>query len=160
MQLLLKAKFEHLLQTGFIKPVEILDWVSPMVLVKKKNDKMRVCVNYRKLNDCTQKDHFPLLLFLLEEVGGHARYTFMDGYVGYNQILIALRDLHKTAFTTPWGIFIWWMMPFGLCNAPATFQRLAMYIFSDLLYKSMTVYVDDFNTQSSVGDHLECVRET
>ena len=83
----------------------------------------------------------------------------MDEYAGYNQISIALGDLHKTASITPWGTFIWLVMPFGLCNVPATFQRLVMYIFSDLLYKSMTVYIDDFNTQSSVGDHLECVRE-
>ena len=83
----------------------------------------------------------------------------MDGYASNNQISIALGDLHKTAFTTPWGTFIWLVMPFGLCNAPAIFQHLVMYIFSDLLYKSMTVYIDNFSTQSSVGDHLECVRK-
>ena len=86
--LLVKAKLEQLLEAGFILLVEITDWVSPVVLVRKKNGKLRVCVNYRKLNACTQKDHFPLpfisLLFLLEEVGGHACYTFMDRYAGYN----------------------------------------------------------------------------
>ena len=86
LQLLVRAELERLLQAGIIKPVEISDWVSPMVLVKKKNGKMRVCVYYCKLNYCTQKDHFPLpfITLLLEEVGGHARYTFMDGYAGYN----------------------------------------------------------------------------
>lgn len=81
MQLLVRAELEHLLQAGFIKPVEISDWVSPMVLVKKKNGKMRVCVDYRKFNDCTQKDHFPLpfITLLLEEVGEHARYTLWMG---------------------------------------------------------------------------------
>ena len=63
----------------------------------------------------------------------------MDGYAGYNQISIALGDLHKTAFTTLWGTFIWLVMPFGLCNASATFQQLVMYIFFDLLCKSMTI---------------------
>ena len=137
-----------------------MDWVSPMVIVKKKNGKLRVCVDYRKLNACTQKDQFPLPLItlLLKEVGGHARYMFMDGYVGCNQIAIALCDVHKTAFTTPWGTFVWVVMPFGLCNAPTTFQRLVMYILTDLLFKSMTVYMDNFSTQSTSEDHVESVR--
>ena len=86
LQLLVRAKLERLLQVGFIKTVEITNWISPMVIVKKKNMKLRICVDYRKLNACTQKDHFslPFITLLLEEVGGHARYMFMDGYVGYN----------------------------------------------------------------------------
>ena len=95
---------------------------------------------------------------LLEKVGGHARYTFMDGYTGYNHIAIALCDVHKTAFTTPWDTFVWVVMPFGLCNALATFQRLVMYIFTDLLYKSMMVYIDDFSTQSTSDNQVENVR--
>ena len=86
LQLLVRAKLERLLQVGFIKTVEITNWISPMVIVEKKNMKLRICVDYRKLNACTQKDHFslPFITLLLEEVGGHARYMFMDGYVGYN----------------------------------------------------------------------------
>ena len=146
----------------FIKHVEIIDWILPVVIVKKKNGKLRVCIDYKKLNFCTQKDHFPLpfITLLLEEVGGHARYTFIDGYAGYNQIAIALCDVHKTTFTTPWGTFVWVVMSFRLCNAPATFQRLVMYIFTDLLFKSMTVYIDDFNTQSTNDEHVESVRQT
>lgn len=77
----------------------------------------------------------------------------MDGYAGYNQILIALNDMHKTAFTTPWGTFILLVMPFGLCNALATFQGLVMFIFSDLLNKSMMVFIDNVSTQLEVGRH-------
>ena len=78
--------------------------------MKKKNGKLKVCVDYRKFNLCTQKDHFSLffIILLLEEVGGHERYTFMDGYAGYNQIVIALGDLHKIAFTTPWKNLYGW----------------------------------------------------
>lgn len=151
-----------LLKVGFIKSVKITDLVSPMVLVQKKIGKLRVCVDYRKLNACTQNDYFPLpfITLLLEEVGGHAKYTFMDGYADYNKISIALEDIHKTAFTTPWRAFVWAVMPFGLYNAPATIQRLVLYIFTDLLFKSMTVFVEDFSVQSSTSSHLECVRVT
>lgn len=79
----------------------------------------------------------------------------MDGYTGYNQISIALQDIHKTV----WGTFVWVMMPFGLCIAPVTFQRLVMYILTDLLFKSMTVFVDNFSTQFNVSTQLECYRE-
>ena len=160
LQLLIKEELERLLQAGFIKLVEITDWVLPMVIVKKKNGKLRVCVDYRKLHASTQNDHFPLpfITLLLDEVGGHARYTFMDGYAGHNQIAIALCDVHKTTFTTPWDTFVWVVMSFRLCNAPATFQRLVMYIFTDLLFKSMTVYIDDFSTQSTNDNHVESVR--
>ena len=114
LQLLVKAELERLLKAGFIKLVEITDWVSPMVLVKKKIGKLRVCVDYMKLNAYIQNDHFsiPFITLLLEEVGGHA---------GYNQIFIALQDIYKTTFTTIWETFVWVVMPFGLRNASATF---------------------------------------
>lgn len=84
----------------------------------------------------------------------------MDGYSGYNQISIHPNDYHKTAFTTPWGTFIYIVMPFGLCNAPSAFQRAMTHAFSDLLHTSMTVFIDDFSTQSSRAAHLDSVRES
>ena len=83
----------------------------------------------------------------------------MDGYAGYNQIAIVIQDIHKTTFTTPWDTFVWIVMPFGLCNVPAMFQRLVMYIFTYLLYKFMTVFIDDFSTQSNASQHIGCVRK-
>ena len=161
MQLIVKAELERLLQAGFIKPVEITDWVSPMVLVKKKNGKILVCINHGALNKRTQKDHFPLpfINIILDEVVGHELYTFMDGYSGYNQISIAPEDHHKTTFITPWGTFIYVVMPFGLYNAPSAFQKAMSFAFSDLLHKSMTVFIDDFSTHTSVTEHLHWVRE-
>ena len=110
LQLVVKAELEKLLEAGFIKPVEITDWVSPMVLVKKKNGKLRVCIDYRRLNKATQKDHFPLPFVnqILDEVAGHELYTFLDGYSGYNQVSIHPNDYHKTAFTTPWAPSFMW----------------------------------------------------
>jgi hypothetical protein len=161
MQLVVKTELTRLLQAGFIQLVEITDWVSPMVLVKKKNGKIRVCIDFRALNKQTQKDHFPLpfISTILEEVAGHQVYTLMDGYSGYNQIQVALRDRHKTAFTTPWGTFICLVMCFGLCNGPATFQRVMIFAFSNLLHKSMTVFIDDFSTHSKREDHLYWIHE-
>ena len=83
----------------------------------------------------------------------------MDGYSVYNQISIAPEDHHKTAFITPWGTFIYVVMPFGHCNAPSAFQRAMSFAFSDLLHKSMTVFIDDFSTHSLATEHLHWVRE-
>ena len=123
MQLVVKTELIQLLQAGFIQVVEITDWVSPMVLVKKKNRKIWVCIDFRALNKQTQKDHFslPFISTILEEVAGYQVYTLMDGYFGYNKIWVVLQDQHKIVFTTPWGTFIYLVMWFELCNGPATF---------------------------------------
>jgi len=121
-------------------------WVSPIVVVPKKpgpdgKPKIRICQDYRKLNDETLKDHYPLPFTdsVLDIVAGNALYTFMDGYSGYNQIWIRLRDQLKTAFITEWGVYAFRRMPFGLCNARRMFQRLMMNIFHDFLRKFLEI---------------------
>ena len=111
----------------------------------------RVCIDYRKLNSATRKDHFPLPFIdqMLERIAGHAYYCFLDGYSGYNQIAIAPEDQEKTTFTCPYGTFAYRRMSFGLCNAPATFQRCMMAIFSDLVEEIMDVFMDDFSVYGS-----------
>ena len=106
----------------------------------------RVCIDYRKLNASTRKDHFPLPFIdqMLERIVGHAFYCFLYGYSGYNQIAIAPKDQEKTNFTCPYGTFAYRMMPFGLCNAHAIFQRCMMAIFVDLVEEIMDVFMDDF----------------
>jgi hypothetical protein len=149
MQLVLKAELERLLQAGFIRLIKLTDWLSHIVLVKKKGgNKLRVCVDYRDLNARTFKDHFPLSFIstIVDEVAGKELYSFMDGYSGYNQVSIAPEDWHKTAFISPWGTFVYVVMPFGLCNALAAFQRVMTYAFFELLRKSMAVFIDDFST--------------
>jgi hypothetical protein len=117
-------------------------WVSPIHVVLKKvritviknkdnelvlthvQSRWRVCIDYRKLNTVTRKDHFPLPFIdqMVERLASHAFYCFLDGYSGYNQILLDPEDQEKIMFTCPFGMFAYRRMPFGLCNALATFQ--------------------------------------
>ena len=107
----------------------------------------RVCIEYRKLNAGTRKDHFPLAFVdqMLERVSGHEIYCFFDGYSGYNQIEIALEDQEKTTFTCPFGTFVFRKMPFGLFSAPGTFQQCIMGIFSDMIEIILEIFMDDFS---------------
>ncbi|KAL4385024.1 hypothetical protein GQ457_15G018220 [Hibiscus cannabinus] len=108
----------------------------------------RVCMDYRKLNKATRKDHFPLPYIdqMLDRLAGKQFYYFLDGYSGYNQIAIAPEDQSKTTFTCPYGTFAFRRMPFGLCNAPATFQRCMTAIFSNLNEDCLEIFMDDFST--------------
>ena len=105
----------------------------------------RVCIDYRRLNEITRKDHFPLPFMdqLLERISGYPFYYFLDGYSGYFQIEITVEDQEKITFTCPLGTYAYRRMPFGLCNAPATFQRCMLSIFNDLVERIMEVYMDD-----------------
>ncbi|GJY81960.1 reverse transcriptase domain-containing protein [Tanacetum coccineum] len=107
----------------------------------------RVCIDYRKLNEATRKDHFPLPFMdqMLERLAGNEYYCFLDGFSGYFQIPIDPRDQEKTTFTCPYGTFAYRRMPFGLCNAPGTFQRCMLAIFHDMVEKTMEVFMDDFS---------------
>ena len=108
--------------------------------------KWRVCIDYRKLNTTTKKDHFPLPFIdqILDQLAGQTYFYFLDGYSGYNQNAIHPDDQEKTTFTCPFGTFAFRRMPFGLCNGPATFQRYMTAIFSDFLGESLEVFMDDF----------------
>ena len=98
-----------------------------------------------RLNEVTRKDHFPLPFTdqLLERISSHPFYCFLDGYSSYFQIEIIVEDQEKTTFTCPFGTYAYRRMPFGLCNAPATFQCCMLNIFSDLVERIMEVYMDD-----------------
>ncbi|GJT27712.1 reverse transcriptase domain-containing protein [Tanacetum coccineum] len=107
----------------------------------------RVCIDYRKLNEATRKDHFPLPFMdqMLERLAGNDYYCFLDGFSGYFQIPIDPKDQEKTTFMCPYGTFAYRRMPFGLCNAPGTFQRCMLAIFHDMVEKMMEVFMDDFS---------------
>nr|GEW57214.1 reverse transcriptase domain-containing protein [Tanacetum cinerariifolium] len=150
---------------GLIYPISDSPWVSPVHCVSKKggmtvikNDEnklvptrlvtgWRVCIDYRKLNEATRKDHFPLPFMdqMLERLAGNEYYCFFDGFFGYFQIPIDPKDQEKTTFTCPYGTFAYKRMPFGLCNAPGTFQRCMMAIFHDMIKQTIEVFMDDFS---------------
>ena len=111
----------------------------------------RVCIDYRKLNTAIRKDHYllPFIDQMLNRLARHSHYYFLDGYSGYNQIAIALEDQEKTTFTYPYDTFAFRRMPFGLCNAPTTFQRCIMSMFSDLVEEAMEIFMDDFSVYGS-----------
>ncbi|RDX71301.1 Retrovirus-related Pol polyprotein from transposon 17.6, partial [Mucuna pruriens] len=153
-----KKEVTKLLAASIIYPISDSQWVSPVQVVPKKSgmtimknqqdelNSWRVCIGYRRLNQATGKDHFPLPFIdqVLEKLSGKSHYYFLHGFSGYMQIHIAPEDQHKTTFTCPFGTFAYTCMPFGLCNAPSTFQRCMTSIFSDLLQDCMEVFMDDF----------------
>ena len=175
MQEVVRIEVLKLLQAGIIYPISDSTWVSLTQVVPKKsgvtivkNEKgedvsthlttgWRVCMDYKRLNAVTRKDHFPLPFIdqLLERVSGHPFYYFLDGYSGYFQIEIAPEDQEKTTFTCPFGTYTYRRMPFGLYNAPATFQRCMLSIFSDMVERIMEVYMDDITVYG--GDFEECL---
>ncbi|GJW37616.1 reverse transcriptase domain-containing protein [Tanacetum coccineum] len=147
----IKKEVEKLLDAGYCVPKK-----GGMTVVKNdENDLIptrlvtgwRVCIDYRKLNEATRKDHFPLPFMdqMLERLAGNQFYCFLDGFSGYFQIPIDPKDQEKTTFTCPYGTFAYRRMPFGLCNAPGTFQRCMMAIFHDMIEKTMEVFMDDFS---------------
>ena len=169
MKEVVRKEFLKWLNAGFIYAISDSSWVSPVHVVPKKggftlfrNEKneliptrtmirWRVCIDYRKLNTATRKDHFPLPFIdqMLDRLEGHPHFCFLDEYSSYNQIAPAPEDQEKTTFTCPFGTFAFRRMPFGLCNAPGTFQRCMMSIFSDLEEEVMEIFMDDFTVYGS-----------
>ncbi|GJT46766.1 reverse transcriptase domain-containing protein [Tanacetum coccineum] len=172
-QEVVKNKIVKLLNSGLIYPILDSSWVSPIHVVPKKggmtvvlngNNELipsctaigwRVCIDYQKLNDTTRKDHFPLPFIdqMLERLYGNEYYYFLDGFLGFLQILIAPEDQENTTSTCPYGTFAYQRMLFGLCNGPVTFQRCMMTIFHDMVEDFMEVFMDDF---SAFDNSFDC----
>ena len=152
-----KEHLQALLKQGVIRPSES-DYASPIVLVRKKSGALRLCIDYRRLNAKTRRDAYPLprIEESLDALGGAQYFSTIDLASAYNQVQVHPADRHKTAFTSPLGLFEYNRMPFGLCNAPATFQRLMTNIFREDALKILLVYLDDIIVYSrGVADHLQ-----
>ena len=177
----MKTEILKLLDNGIIYLISDSEWVSSVHAVPKKagfttveNEhkelvqtglptKIRVCIDYQKLNAATCKDHFPLPFInqILERLAGHEYYYFLDRYSGNNQIPIAPEKQEKTTFTCPFRTFAYRHMPFGLCNAPAIFQRCMLNLFSDMVECFLEIFINDFSIYRDSFDqclhHLELV---
>ncbi|RVW53020.1 Retrovirus-related Pol polyprotein from transposon 17.6 [Vitis vinifera] len=152
-----KEEIQKQLSVGFLSVVEYPEWLANVVPVPKKDSKVRVCVDFRDLNKASPKDDFPLphIDMLVDSTAGHSMLSFMDGFSGYSQILMAPEDMEKTSFITEWGTYCYRVMPFGLKNAGATYQRAATTLFHDMMHRDVEVYVDDMIVKSrGRSDHL------
>jgi hypothetical protein len=153
----IREEVKKLFDAGFLSVAKYPQWVANIVPVPKKDGKVRMCVDYRDLNQASPKDDFPLphIDVLVDNIAQFSVFSIMDGFSGYYQIKMAPEDMEKTTFITPWGTFCYKVMPFGLKNAGATYQRAMVTIFHDMIHKEIEVYVDDMIAMSQEEeDHL------
>ena len=156
-----KQHIEDLLQKGIIRPSSS-PYAAPIVCVRKKDGKLRMCCDYRQLNDVTRRDMFPLPRIdqCLDSLSGAKLFSTLDLASGYHQVAMAEEDKYKTAFICPFGLYEWNRVSFGLCNAPATFQRLMNMVMSDFIFRLLIVYLDDLLIHSKTfGEQLTNLRK-
>ncbi|XP_057808536.1 uncharacterized protein LOC131023016 [Salvia miltiorrhiza] len=146
----IREQVHGLLDAGYIEEVQYPERISNAVMVAKKTNTWRMCVDYRDLNAACPKDHYPLPRIdqLVDSTSGCALLSMMDTYQGYHQVKMHREDIAKTAFAVCCGVFGWRSMPFGLKNTGATYQRMMEKIFKEQLSKNISVYMDDMLVRS------------
>ncbi|XP_060969882.1 uncharacterized protein LOC133037084 [Cannabis sativa] len=158
----INEEIQKLIDVGSVREVDYPDWLANVVVVKKKNGKWRVCIDFTDLNKACPKDSFPLphIDMMVDATAEHELLSFMDAFSGYNQILMHPNDQEKTSFITERGTFCYKVMSFGLMNAGATYQRLVNRMFSDMLGKTMEVYIDDMLVKYLAAEnHLDHLKQ-
>ena len=149
-QKVINEEVDKLLQAGAIREVEYPEWLANVVLVPKANGKWRLCIDFTDLNKACSKDSFPLscIDLIVDATAGHELLSFMDAFSGYNQISMDSDDQEKTSFVTVQGTYCYRVMPFGLKNAGATYQRLVNRMFQKKIGTTMEVYINDMLVKS------------
>ena len=147
----INEEVSRLLQAGTIREVEYPEWLANVVPVKKANGKWRLCIDFTDINKACQKDSFslPRIDLIIDATAGHELLNFMDAFSGYNQISMDLGDQEKTSFVTTQGTYCYRVMPFGLKNSGATYQRLVNRMFQKQIGTTMGVYIDDMLVKST-----------
>lgn len=139
------AEVDKLINARFIKEIQYPRWLANIVPVLKKNGQVRVCVDFRDLNRTCPKDDFPTPMtdMVVDATTGYGTLSFMDGFSGYNQIKMDENDAYDTSFRTPRGNYYYTVMPFGLKNASATYQRAMSIVFEGMVHETVECYIDD-----------------
>ena len=158
-----RKEMDKLKEARAIKEVYYPEWLVNTVVIKKKNGKWKVCVDFTDLNKACPEDPFPVPKIdqIVDATFGHPMMSFLDAFQGYHQIALASKDQEKTFFITPTSNFHYKVMPFGLKNAESTYQRMVNKMFKEQLGRNMEAYIDDMVVKSkAVENHLTDLAKT
>ena len=162
MSLRIKEEVKKQFDVGFLAMARYPEWVANIIHVPKKDGKVQICVDYRDLNRVSPKDNFPLpyIDVLVHNTANFALFSFMDGFLGYNQIKMAPEDMEKTMFLTLMGTFCYKVISFRLKNAGATYQRAMVALFHNMMHQEIEVYMNDMIAKSKIEEeHLANLRK-
>ena len=159
---LMRTELSNLIEANIISAINFSSWVESLVPTTKKNGEIRLCVDFRNLNQASLKDHhsLPLMEQILTKVSGSKRFSFLDGFLGYNQVLVKEADRFKIAFTMKWGDYAYSKMTFGLTNVGDPFQKVMEMAFKNMIERCVLVYLDDIKVYSkNIVDHFGHLRQ-